>query len=481
MPSLHVEIELLADAIFRESSATVGRPTSHAHIPGATLLGAAAAEFYKPWLKSNPTWPWLAFHSGKVRFGDALPLGPSGEPTVPQPASWARSKHPDQAGQQDRSLLAGDHDRWTVRLDGTHVTDQHRVVDVIRRTSLRTSVRPDGQVLEGHFFELQALQEGHRFLTRIDVDDDVPAGLVDALRARFNNTSLRLGASKQTEFGAARARLVEPREPALATKAPAGMIRLLAVSDLALRDPQTGERTTHPTAANLGLPAGLKLVPERSFLSTRQWSPFNAHRGRPDLERLVICAGSVLTFAGPADLSELRKRLARGVGDHRQDGLGRVLVEPAVLSAHPTTTVATALVSATPQAKPVGDPALLAWMEGRNTTRNLQRDAIEVSTDWVEQLKVYPPLPASQWGVLRQAALDASSREDLIARLFDEQRGLLTSGVALLPSRWGAKRRGQTRAEALRALLTEAAPEVACPATALLASRITRHHPGGAR
>ena len=64
------DITLQQHLIISQQAATAGAHHSHDYIPGSVLLGLAASRLYA---QLDEDAAWTLFHSGLVRFGDALP------------------------------------------------------------------------------------------------------------------------------------------------------------------------------------------------------------------------------------------------------------------------------------------------------------------------------------------------------------------------------------------------------------------------
>ena len=64
-------ITLRQPVIISEKSASVGAHQSLDYIKGSTLLGLLASRLYK---NLSVDEAFLVFHSGKIRFNDALPM-----------------------------------------------------------------------------------------------------------------------------------------------------------------------------------------------------------------------------------------------------------------------------------------------------------------------------------------------------------------------------------------------------------------------
>ncbi len=82
-------LELLDNLICQGSNASVGLPPGLDYIPGNMFLGAVAQKLYSGLQEKA----FEVFHSGRVRFGDGLPLTPGGQPALPMPLCLHGKKH----------------------------------------------------------------------------------------------------------------------------------------------------------------------------------------------------------------------------------------------------------------------------------------------------------------------------------------------------------------------------------------------------
>jgi hypothetical protein len=116
-------------------------------------------------------------------------------------------------------------------------------------------------------------------------------------------------------------------------------VSFYAASDLVLiRD---GLPTLQPAAEDFfldappfNLPKDTRCDPEHTYLRTRQYAPWIAYFNGHGMERHVLARGSVLSFTAEhdvtlAELADLQTKLDdAGRGLYRNEGLGRVLVNP---------------------------------------------------------------------------------------------------------------------------------------------------------
>ena len=447
-----IEGEALDDILLSAHAATAAGHETHTKIPGATLLGAAAAALYR---SLPPDDAWTLFHSGAFRFGDLRPMA-DGLASVPVPFSWCRAKGQvveDSLGRfdapaiNDLSNASASQPAGSTAIRSGYVTSRGDWVRPRTREHLKSARDPRSRRARDQFlFGSQGISAGTTFGGWFSWDETVPESLVaEVRRVLVDGGAVRVGRSRTAEFGRLRLAVTDATSaaPPAATD-PAGLlVPVLLLSDLQLDDPVRGP-TLLPTADLLGLPAG-EFVEALSHVAARRYRPFNGHRRRPDLARTVLQAGSVLVFRLATPLSPgASERLSQArVGRSTQEGLGEILVAPAMMtSVHPSfsDTIATAPArisrpSVTPES--LNDPLAL-WAANRLRASRSAATAIDIGDETTEavlcllrgslkadadsdRLERWPP--PSQWKRLRAMAEQATSEADLrerVAEVIDE-------------------------------------------------------------
>ena len=437
MKSFTVHIHTQDDLVLSERSATEGGHRSLDHVPGNALLGWAAGRLYAD-LGAKA---WSIFHAGKVRFGNALPLTPDGTLAFPMPLCWHAPKGvavTDDAGRLDTktivNLVHGDLlGAQPVQLREGYITPDLRVVKPLRDAQMRTSIdAKTRRAKEAALFGYESLADDTHLLATVSADDDVN---IEPVKGALQGT-LRLGRSRSAEYGTATA-TVRTEAPAFAHQAADGLLVLWLLSDLAAVDAY-GQPTLNPTAKDLGLPEAVgALLLNKSFIRARRYSPWNAKRGGPDLERQLIQQGSVLVYACDAnDRAAIYAAMALGLGMHRECGLGQVWADPPLLAAtNPAKQNANhkvTLNAATEKQPATAENSLLiAWLTGRAAFMEAKdgrlaparieqivrdyREKVELARNQrgVQAWESIGP-SASQWGAVLSAARGAPE-----GKLFD--------------------------------------------------------------
>ncbi|HAT51357.1 MAG: hypothetical protein HQL07_08060 [Nitrospirae bacterium] len=335
-------MELLDNLICQSSNASVGLPPGLDYIPGNMFLGAVAKKLYSGLQEKA----FEVFHSGRVRFGDGLPLTPGGQPALPIPLCLHGKKHSTKIRDQQGRLVGSQlHNAWAevdesepwqplrrgfLTMEGDWLHPQHSV-------TMKTAINSEsGRAFEGRLFGYHGLTAGQRFWTSLEADDTIEAALFERVAAGLEGR-LRLGNSRNAEFGGIHVTRTSDLQPPLF---PSGKVvgcrelTLWLVADLMAMDP-FGMPTLAPRPQWLGLPEG-HMVPEKSFIRHHVYAPFNGTRRHEDPERSCIKAGGILHFELDHPLeARHRELLDRGLGVHREAGLGRVIANPPLLLQQP--------------------------------------------------------------------------------------------------------------------------------------------------
>ena len=431
-------IELLEDCVFSASAASEGGHQSLDRIPGAALLGAAASRRYHALDRRDA---YTLFHSGKLRFSDATPWD-GHAPGWPTPLCWHyekladyKRKDPDATRLQADKIINRLHDpaeqqRQIKQLRGGYVHADGRYTTPARQLRLKTAIAPEtGRAEEAQLFGYDALLRGQSFIAFIEADDDIDQKQFDDILDALSGEQL-LGRSRSAEYGRCRIAEVDHAPPGPGNSE-SGII-LWLLSDLALAD-EFGNPKTEPAAEDFGL-GGCKIDWARSFLRTRRYSPWNGARQGYDSERLVLQAGSVIALSGTPDDAEAPQCLhENGAGLHREAGLGRIWVNPPLLTtARPRFDVLAPLSRADGEVeKPANDP-LIQWLERRadidwrEIVETLVRQHLAMYNDAIDAARRFNGITGdvdygpsrSQWAEVGNIARNRTGRS-IFEKLFD--------------------------------------------------------------
>lgn len=462
-----LSVTLEQDVILGATGATLGNLETLDYLPGSVFLGAAASRLYTELTQDEA---WLLFHSGVVRFNDALPMAGS-EPAWPMPLNWHYYKgeeyktsvtlmashifDPAIRAQSPKSANGQDAQRQPKQLRKGYVTASGRYYHTAKSLRMKTALDTEtGRAAQGQLFGYQSLESGQVFTLVIEAAS-VHKTLLEKAVASLTGV-LRLGRSRSAQYGRVRSELLgETSATPLnlpSSHADETTLSLWLLSDLALVDDH-GQPTVQPLPEYLGLPSGTAWLSDQSFLRTRRYSPYNAYRRSHDEERQVITRGSVLRYQLSKPLSNVqRATLQQGLGVYQNSGLGRVAVDTSLIGqAQPDFDVpqpwtASSAEPAMPNAAGPDTSRLLSVIQKRaqggdnGSTAKVAQQLFDLLVAAVGEARIWQGIPAdqpiaapnrSQWGQVK--ALANQYRQDPI-RLRNE---LYQSKQAIIRERSG--------------------------------------------
>jgi CRISPR-associated protein Csx10 len=199
--------------------------------------------------------------------------------------------------------------------------------------------RPYGRGKQGSraVFRYDAVAPNQTFQAVILCDDDDDSATIKGL---LQVDHLWLGGSRSAGYGRVRLSDVQEHTAWNEVDTPptqrlgAGELHVTLLSDMVVRDVKTGQYSgifpTQAIAAQLGLAEdSLDLVPERTIYTLTQHSGFNRTWGLPTPQMLALAAGSVFVWrvpAGTLDVQRVATLEARGLGERRAEGFGRLAI-----------------------------------------------------------------------------------------------------------------------------------------------------------
>jgi hypothetical protein len=438
---------LLSDVVISSVTATEGFNPSLDYIPGAKFLGIVAGKSYD----ENKADTLDLFHNGKVRFGNAYPqiAGQAGFP-IPFSCFFEKGKsiieppiylyHQLQESDFQKLTKAGKQLKQCRKgyfsLDGQYlgIEQDFAIRSAYNREELRAN---DGQMF-GYF----SLPKGTIWTFMVEDDTEQYADEIKAALVGKN----RIGRSRSAEYG-----LVEIEfEKALPIETkiiPAsGLTLIYALSNLSFYD-VFGRSTLTPNPAQLGVPEGVILW-EKSQIRSRLYQTWNRYRHNRDGDRMIIEKGSV--FAIQHDQPINTEIFVGGIGSHKAEGFGQVLINPGFLLSkgieldltltkpgkHDEGEIAQ---TGTPSAQ---DNLVLKYLEQQKVRKSNAFDLDNCINEFVsKKSSIFQGISPSQWGTIRAYAKHATNWDVLEKLLFNKDFGALHRGQS--ESDWRHKdRRG---------------------------------------
>ncbi|CAK0739188.1 CRISPR-associated protein Csx10 [Gammaproteobacteria bacterium] len=464
-----LDLKLLDNVVFSLSNATQGEHQTLDYIPGSALMGVAAKSIFERLGEEKGA---LALLRGDLSFGNGMPKLPgSPNSTLPMPLSWHSAKiAPGIDKKSDKNhqlkveniynLAAVTYEKSSLfgkqpvqMREGWFEENTGNVVRVPHVQTLKTAVSEDLNDYEtaktSALFGYEAIAAGACFNARVEISSQDPE-LRKVLReiiysvfgknAKTDEKMIRLGKSKNSEFGESQCKLTVARTSP--TPEVSKEVVLFAESDLALID-ENGFPTLEPKGVHFDL-KDWELVRERSYLKFRQYSLWNAMRGSPDVERKVIRKGSVLVFR---NLNNTTVTPKTRVGVGQSEGLGRVRVAPPFLkSEHPPQLVERISPPAIPNLSILGTDPFSTWIKDRHLEKQFDMQAAQQARKWSEEwLKTRVKISPSQWGRLAEEARDVNTVKELLAKLGNskEKNDNTVFGHGKAAKKWTEERTGK--------------------------------------
>lgn len=333
MKQYQFDIILKQPVIISQQAATVGAHQSLDYISGSALLGLMASRLYSRLLPEDA---FLVFHSGKVRFLDALPVHQN-QLAYPVPMNLHHFK--GETFSEKTQLLADKifdisvktdlNNQQPVQLRNFYLTVDGKKISPQKEQTLKTAIdAKQNRAAESQLFGYEALSAGQVFRFAIQFDEDISQELIAKLMQSVQGIA-HLGRSRSAQFGRVEIQATQSLYyPKNLSQSITNELTLWLVSDLCLY--QHGQATLIPTAEAIGLPAECEWLSKKSFIRTRRYSIYNAYRKHYDKERYVITRGSVLRYRIPdsVDKQALLAFISQGLGLHTETGLGQMIVNP---------------------------------------------------------------------------------------------------------------------------------------------------------
>ncbi|MBN1297677.1 hypothetical protein JXA80_12930 [bacterium] len=321
------ELETQSHVIVSASGVQEGSHVTLDYLPGSVFQGLAASI---PGLSPDH------LLSGHIRFSDALPVVDN-RMTVPVPLSVHKAKFPAQNGPTYFNGLY-DLSEWS---DCQPTQVRKNYIDPVELQffsvpcvlNTKTAIERDryGASKDGSLFSYQSIPPGIRYRFRIELDDSVDHRVVEQIIDCLTG-SVRIGRSRNAEFGHVRIEPMDRPEMPVAGPEPMGShVVFYLQSDLA--PVSAGVPVMLPEPALFGLPADARFNRRLSYVRMRSFSPWNRFFGRRMTMRHVWVKGSVIVFDtgrdwSCQDLEALQCRSAPGVGLYTSEGYGAVRVNP---------------------------------------------------------------------------------------------------------------------------------------------------------
>jgi len=452
MKNIQFKVKLLSDIILNQKSASQGNQQTLDFIPGSNFLGIVAAHYDD----FNESEQLTVFHSSKVRFGDAHPVVEN-KRALRTPASFQAPKIQDENIRyvhhaikeidmlKDLQLKQSRTDFYTFD-KGLALKIAPLKSFAIKSAYDKEKRRSQDEQMYGY----QSIQEGTEYCFEIGYDDDVDFDLVERIKSKLLGKK-RIGRSRTAQYG-----LVEINEEAFDKLSSnfdlSEEIIIYAESRLIFLDEYLNP-TLVPKLEDFGVVGG-EIDWDKSQVRTFAYSPYNYHRACFDAERKGVEKGSVFVIKG-GQLTENKEF----IGFHQNEGFGKIIINPSFFACDEegiSKFVFKELDQSSPKITKVSelktdyDKKLLNFLNNSKARKEAERTVYEKVNKFVENNKdkFKQEAFASQWGTIRNLAMQYPQKTDLERELFSKTtnrngkiipNAYLTHGVA--KEKWSERER----------------------------------------
>jgi hypothetical protein len=464
MKTLQFKCKLLTDVVLNQRAATEGNQECLDFIPGSNFLGIAAGTLYKDESVESLT----IFHSGKVRFGDAHPMK-ADKRALRVPAAMFQPK-----SKEDRTVFLHHEIKDFDKLEDLQLKqcrkgfyvfaeDKGEEVEVEKSFAIKSAYdREMRRSKDKQMYGYESLQAGSEWLFEVSINDDlnVEKEITDALTG-----TQRIGRSRTAQYGLVKIDVAKPfqtESPTVITDhavvyADARLIFLdeyglptlqpiaTKLTDRSCRSLQELP-TLQPIVTDLGFLGG-EIDWSKSQIRTFQYAPWNFKRQARDADRCGIEKGSVI-YVQKSEKAEKLEYTGNGwVGVYQNEGFGKIIINPEFLKASGNNGEALFQLEKAEKSDPESngttssDP-LFIYLKKQQEQVETERDILRLVNEFVEENRIdfTKESFASQWGSIRNIAMQYHSKDKIILELFDKKEtnskgkevpsAYLTHGVA---------------------------------------------------
>lgn len=432
MKTIQFKCKLLTDVILTQKAATEGNQESLTFIPGNNFLGIVAKEYNQ----FSPEEQTEIFHSGHVRFSDAHPTSKEGkERSLHIPAAlyypklsnlgtrcyvshfYSRKKAIEESGQAEQLKQCR---QGYYLFHGNEL----QLVDISKNFAIKSAYDRDlRKSSDSKMFGYESLEKGTEFLFDVEMDDE---SLASAISQSLVGTK-HIGRSRTAQYGLVEISASPFTQPVSTANTfqweGAEYITVYADGRLIFLD-EEGEPTFRPTAQMLGLDGEIDW--EKSQVRTFQYAPWNGKRQNRDTDRLGFEKGSVLVVK--LSKTPQPNTLPSYIGYYQNEGFGKVIYgwkllqeagDNGLISLH----LSQEKAEESHDNKPLQGTPLLNFLGKKQNSAAATTFIYEQVNKFVKANKrlFSKSAFASQWGAIRNIAIQNDTMDDILHELFDKE------------------------------------------------------------
>jgi len=458
MKPMYFRCQLLSDIVLNSNAATQGNQKSLDFIPGNNFLGIAASELYdNNDLNLSSDDYWQLFHSGKVRFGDAH-LEKDNYRSLKIPALMYHEKSKDIKDGLYILHKVTDSDlknRLKQCREGFYTFNERdsnmNEVKANKKFMIKSAYdRKKRRSADEEMYGYESLEAGNCYLFEVNIDDDIFEKYEKIIKAALEG-SKRIGRSRTAQYGLAEIQEIEAYSDCEKLKIENDSVLIYADARLIFLD-EYGLPTFQPKAKDFGFKEG-EIEWSKSQIRTFQYAPWNSKRHVRDSDRCGIEKGSVIYIKNTENAKEINVLENHFVGFYQNEGFGKVIFNPEFLNSKKDgQTTYSVIPKENSEKNKKGlekldvlekDSSLIKYLKIQNNKILNERNIYKIVNDFVEKNKktFLKENFSSQWGSIRNLAMQHKTKSELEEKLFGEETGYLMHGIA--KDKWAEGRRKQ--------------------------------------
>lgn len=429
MKKYQYKCTLLSDVIITSFAATEGYKESLDYISGAKFLGIIAGKLYND---NNTAKTLDLFHNGSVRYSDATPLVDN-EPMLRVPFAWFHQKGEGLADEiyLHHKLQANNGKQLKQARSGYFSKNKEKFLSIEQGFSIKSKYDSNKRKSEdGFMFGYFCLKKGSTWTFFVEDEKGIYA---DEIKQVFEEKKHRVGRSRSSEYGLVEIKFMQEVFPLFETKTTyANETIIYAQSNLCFYD-EAGKTTAIPTTKQLVGTDKAKIDWAKSQVRSRNYQTWNRYRKNKDTDRIIIEKGSV--FVVVLDEPVNATHFENGIGSHRAEGFGAVLINPAFLLSESEKLDFKLAKSETEYIKIYDiekgdtDEKIVKLLEKRLGFNDFDSRIDKKANDFIRNFRSdFEGISKSQWGTLRSYAEELNEKAKFIEKVFDNESGLLYRG-----------------------------------------------------
>ena len=416
---------LLSDIIITSNASTEGYSESLDYIPGSKFLGIVAGKLYD---EQNINQTLDLFHNGVVKYSDAN-LTSNGDDLRKIPFSWYHEK-----GKKIEDQLFIHHHIQSAETqlkqarNGYFSPTNNYIISLEQQFSLKSAHDFETRKSsEGQMFGYFSLKKGSIWTFYISDDKGI---YVDEIKKVLVGKH-RIGRSRSAEFGMVDIEFISEVYPSNDNILLSDEIVIYAESNLCFYNESTGQTTSQPKPEYLVGTSNASIIWEKCQVRTRNYKTWNRYRNNKDSERIIVERGSV--FVVKLDVSISNNFFLDGVGSHKNEGFGKVMVNPVFLSINQPglSKGEFTYVKKYNMGFADHDAEIIQSLIKRKERRDVNYSIDKHVNEFIESnAKKFKRISNSQWGILRNIGKNSKGIDDFNLLVFDDNVGFINKGIS---------------------------------------------------